>query len=183
MFDEEYANKWCEILYNESGFFKYVQSRMNDNSWLDWLQGARTSHRHWWLSTSMDYYDAKWGVGDFRNHFIYIAANHDGIPGESGIDLINIVPSNSTYFSLYAPDNNKTLIGPIYANKNNPATIDITNLTLSNKVPRYIYGALFMEELDLSCLASRLNILRLGSAYSKVLGAPMKVLNIGTPFT
>ena len=183
MFDEEYAKKWCEILYNESGFFKYVVSRMNDNSWLDWLQGARTSHRHWWLSTSMDYYDAKWGVGDFRNHFIYIAANHDGISGESGVDLITIVPSNSTYFSLYAPDNNKTLIGPIYANKNNPATIDITNLTLSNKVPRYIYGALFMEELDLSCLASRLNILRLGSAYSKVLGAPMKVLNIGTPFT
>lgn len=183
MFDEDYAARWCEILYNESGYFKYVVSRGGNDSWLEWLQGARTSHRHWWLSTSMDYYDAKWGVGDFRNHFVYIAANHDGRTGESGQDYITIVPNGKTYFSLYAPDNDKTLIGPIEASPNSPALMDITSLTFSNKVPRYLYGALFMEEIDLSCLASRMNILTLGSAYSSVLGAPLKALNIGVPFT
>jgi hypothetical protein len=23
-FDEEYANKWCELIYNENGYFKYI---------------------------------------------------------------------------------------------------------------------------------------------------------------
>lgn len=183
MFDEEYAAKWCEILYNESGNFKYVISRGGNDSWLDWLQGARTSHRHWWLSTSMDYYDAKWGIGDFRNHFVYIAANHDARLGQTGQDIITLVPNNATFFSLYAPDNDATVIGPVQASRNAPAQMDITALTMSNKVPRYLYGALFMEEVDLSCLASRMNILTLASAYSKVLGAPLKVLNIGVPFT
>ena len=60
MFDENYAAKWCEIMYNESGFFKYVESGKGDPTWLSWLQGSRMTHRHWWLSKSMDYYDAKW---------------------------------------------------------------------------------------------------------------------------
>jgi hypothetical protein len=37
MFDNEYAAKWCEIMYNESGFFKYVESGNGDPTWLSWL--------------------------------------------------------------------------------------------------------------------------------------------------
>jgi hypothetical protein len=75
MFDNNYAAKWCELMYNQSGFFKYIESGNGDPTWLSWLQGSRMTHRHWWLSTSMDYYDAKWFCGEYRNHYIYIRAN------------------------------------------------------------------------------------------------------------
>jgi len=76
MFDDNYANKWAETIYNESGYFKYVQSGNGSEQWLAWLQGARTPHRHWWLTTSMDYYDAKWRVGDYVDHVIHYRGSH-----------------------------------------------------------------------------------------------------------
>ena len=57
MFDENYVNKWAETLYNDSGHFKYIDAA-SDPKWMQYLNGARTSHRHWWLSKSMNYYDA-----------------------------------------------------------------------------------------------------------------------------
>jgi len=65
MFDDNYSNKWAESLYNEAGFFKYIKNGGGD--YLPWLQGSRISHRHWWLSTSMNYYDAKWSCGTFKD--------------------------------------------------------------------------------------------------------------------
>jgi len=95
IFDEDYADSWCEIIYNKSGFFKYIESSNGDSEWLNWLQGARTTHRHWWLSTSMDYYDAMWFCGDYKNHYIYITAN---IPENSG-SSIHITPNKSTFMT------------------------------------------------------------------------------------
>ena len=69
MFDEEYVEKWSETLYNESGHYKYIDATKNPKYRL-YLNGARTSHRHWWLSKSMNYYDAKWSCGDFTKHSI-----------------------------------------------------------------------------------------------------------------
>jgi hypothetical protein len=76
MFDDNYANKWAETIYNESGYFKYVKSGNGSEQWLAWLQGARMPHRHWWLTTSMDYYDAKWRVGDYVDHVIHYRGSH-----------------------------------------------------------------------------------------------------------
>ena len=64
--------------------------------WLGWLQGARMSHRHWWLSTSMDYYDAKWFCGDYKNHAVYLAANITADPNK----LITITPNSSTFMTV-----------------------------------------------------------------------------------
>ena len=97
MFDDDYAAKWCEIMYNASGYFKYVESGNGDPTWLSWLQGSRMTHRHWWLSNSMDYYDAKWFCGDYKNHAIYIRANVT----EGSNQVIRITPSKSTYMTIY----------------------------------------------------------------------------------
>jgi hypothetical protein len=96
MFDEDYAAKWCEIMYNASGYFKYVESGKGDPTWLSWLQGSRMTHRHWWLSNSMDYYDAKWFCGDYKNHYIYLRAN---VTEGSDIDVI-ITPNKGAYMSV-----------------------------------------------------------------------------------
>jgi len=44
----------------------------------------------------MDYYDAKWKVGDFKNHSLYIATRHS-INHGSG-ENITIIPNSSTFF-------------------------------------------------------------------------------------
>lgn len=111
MFDNNYAAAWCETIYNKSGDFKYIQSRNND-AFLNWLQGSRLTHRHWWLSTSMDYYDAKWFCGDYKNHSIYITANvslgnqvteesEEGVSGNTGSGkTITVTPNKSTYMVI-----------------------------------------------------------------------------------
>lgn len=180
MFDEEYSNKWSETLYNESCHFKYINARGTDNDWLAWLQGAGINHRHWWLSKSMNYYDAMWTVGDFNNHRIYLAVTKDA--HAIGTDIITIKPTSETFFKLTQGDGT-TSLGIKYATKENPATYDVSLTSFNKKDPTHIYGATFIEELDLSCFAQKLETLTLTGAYDSVLGAPIKKLIIGIPIT
>lgn len=184
MFDVEYANKWCEIMYNQSGHFKYVESAGGDLSrWLGWLQGARMSHRHWWLSTSMDYYDAKWFCGDYKSHRIYLAANISADPNK----YIRITPNGSTYMTLTVnnlDENNNVESENVYTtrevSKLNPFVYSM-EAGASTKAPIHIYGANFMEVVDMSDIATGIDALDLTGSYSDVLGAPIKELNVGTP--
>ena len=186
MLDNNYANAWCEILYNKSGFFKYVESGEGDPEWLGWLQGARMTHRHWWLSTSMDYYDAKWFCGDYKNHYIYITAN---VTEGSGWK-VRIKPNKDTYMTTainYMPDeqtdpdpDSVVVQGTIPVSPNDPLVYEVPNL--NTKAPFFVYGANFMEEINLSELATGLDGVQIDGVYSEVLGSPLKVLNIGVNF-
>lgn len=180
MFDEEYSKKWSEVMYNFSEYFKYIEMRHNDNTWLLWLQGSCISHRHWWLSKSMNYYDAKWSCGDFETHRIYLNATK----GEhsEGTDLVTIKPTSNTFFKMTRGDGTDT-IGTLPATRENPAVFDVSRYVFEGKDPTHIYGATFIEELDVSCFAKRLGVFTLGAAYDEVLGAPIKVLNVGIPFS
>ena len=179
MFDDNYANAWCEIMYNQSGHFKYVESAGGDlQRWLGWLQGARMSHRHWWLSTSMDYYDAKWFCGDYKNHAVYLGANITADPNKH----ITIVPNNSTFMTVTVnnqdsgqeeADTTRTV------SPQEPLVYDMTK-GASTKAPIHIYGANFMERIDMRDIAEGIDALDLTSTYSQVLGAPLKELLIGT---
>lgn len=183
MFDDNYAAKWSEIMYNESGFFKYVESGKGDPTWLSWLQGSRMTHRHWWLSNSMDYYDAKWFCGDYKNHYIYIRANVSAGADET----IKIVPNKSTYMTIYKEG---SPWGPaVQVSQEQPFT---HNMGLgygelkggsNTKNPITVYGANFMEEIDLSEIALGLDGVELDGVYSEVLGSPLKKLNVGTAIT
>jgi len=106
MFDEEYAEKWSETMYNYSGHFKYVDNGGAD--WLAWLQGSRTSHRHWWISTSMNYYDAKWSCGSFNEHRVRLFTDKETNP--VGTDIITIYPTSSTFFKI-AQQEGRTSLG------------------------------------------------------------------------
>lgn len=196
MFDNEYQNKWCETLYNESGNHKYIVSRNGDNQWLAWLQGARTTHRHWWLSTSMNYYDAKWSCGEYKSKSLYVAASHNdpsGPPQDPDWDgqphIITIVPSTDTFISIEQNPGGGTktpLTGvpkSIPCSPNNPAKIDITHIALDAKVPLDLYGCAFYEEVDLSVVARQASLFKFGGCYDNVLGATLKKVNIGCPIT
>lgn len=179
MFDDEYANKWCEVMYNQSGHFKYVESAGGDlQRWLVWLQGARMSHRHWWLSTSMDYYDAKWFCGDYKNHAVYLAANITADPNK----YIEITPNGSTFMTVTV--NNQTseqeeLDVTRSVTPQDPLRYSMQN-GASTKAPIHIYGANYMETIDMRDIAEGIDALDLTSTYSPVLGAPLKTLLVGT---
>lgn len=173
MFDDNYAKTWCETIYNKSGYFKYIESGNGDPTWLSWLQGARMTHRHWWLSTSMDYYDAKWFCGDYKNHFVYLRANVT-----SGTDAnIVITPNKQTYISVQQEN---TIKQTSSASQSSPCVFNVGKDGSSTKEQLNIYGANFIEEIDLSEIAQGLDGVHLSGAYSEVLGSPIKVVNIGT---
>lgn len=183
MFDNNYAAKWCELMYNQSGFFKYIESGNGDPTWLSWLQGSRMTHRHWWLSTSMDYYDAKWFCGEYRNHYIYIRAN----VANGDNQTIRITPTKSTYMTIYKDG---MPWGPMQ-------NVSDTNIFTHNmgqgygqlqggsqtKNPVTVYGANFMEEIDLTEIAHGLDGITLDGVYSEVLGSPLKRLSVGVDLT
>ena len=50
-------------------------------------------------------------------------------------------------------------------------------------MPTYIYGANFIEKLDLSIVAELFARAELGGSFDKILGAPIKELNVGIPIT
>lgn len=175
MLDKNYAAKWCEIMYNESGFFKYIQSGKGDPTWLSWLQGSRMTHRHWWLSNSMDYYDAKWFCGDYKNHYIYLRAN---VTEGSNIN-ITISPNKNSYMSIMK-DGVLQTTRPV--TKANPLIYSMSGGS-NTKNPITIYGANFMETIDFSELATGFDGVELNGIWSDVLGSPLKHLNVGTILT
>ena len=171
MLEGNYSNYWGEIIYNKSGYFKYIQSKKSNRE-LSWLQGARTTHRHWWLSTSMDYYDAKWNCGSFREYYISIKAlvkNGNMIFTPNKQTSISIEKEGSTFQPLVNPS------------PNNPLNFDISTIGgIDVKVPTYIYGANYIESIDISSIAWALESFILEHIYSDVLGSPLKNLIIGT---
>lgn len=176
MFDENYAAKWCEVMYNQSGFFKYIESGAGDSTWLSWLQGSRMTHRHWWLSNSMDYYDAKWFCGDYKNHYIYIRANIT----EGQHKYIRITPNKATYMTVVKDSYPEGLQGTFSVDSTHPLAFDMA-IGSATKNPMIFYGANFMEEINLSEIAHGLDGVTLDGVYSEVLGSPLKSLNVGIP--
>lgn len=186
MLDGQYQDAWCETIYNETGNFKYVVSRQNvdsngnilpgyDDSWLSWLQGARTTHRHWWLKTSMDYYDAKWGVGEFMEKNMYIGCEMHNVQGS-----INIVPTSSTYFMF---EREATKFGPFAATVDDPLEFDVSSINSGAKVPFKMYGANFIKEIDISDVASGLQVFSIANAFSSEVGPVITKVNIGVKVT
>jgi hypothetical protein len=181
MFDDNYVNKWAETLYNDSGHFKYIDAA-SDPKWMQYLNGARTSHRHWWLSKSMNYYDAKWSCGDFTRHSIEFR-----IDKNVGGGSITIKPNADTFFKgMYGMvDSNQQFpfgTGLYEATIVNGVTIPAT-VNLGNKQFCYIFGATAIEELDMSDMltprGANYTDIKFTGSYDSVLGAPIKSLKLG----
>ena len=176
MFDGNYASKWAETIYNESGYFKYVQSGNGSEQWLAWLQGARTPHRHWWLTTSMDYYDAKWRVGDYVDHVIHYRGSH----AINDPAVLSFVASAQTYVAI---ENETQTFATIQAEPGQTKTFDFTSYAFTERNNLAIYGAKNIQELKLGGLADALATINVTGAYSDVLGASLKTLDLSTTLT
>ena len=121
----------------------------------------------------MDYYDAKWFCGDYKNHYIYIRANVT----EGSNQYIRITPNKQSYMSVTKDGVLQTTTS---VDKQNPLVFNMT-IGSNTKNPIYFYGANFMEEIALREIAHGFDGITLDGIYSDVLGSPLKRLNVGIP--
>ena len=128
----------------------------------------------------MNYYDAKWSCGSFEEHRIVIFA--DKSINQEGTDIVTIKPTSDTFFKITQQEG-RTNLGFVAANRTTPAAFDISTTAFSAKDPSYIYGGTFVEEIDLSCFAEKLKAVDFSLCYDNILGAPIKKINVGVPYT
>lgn len=63
---EDHQEKWCEAIFNEDAWFKYIQPLIEDGdgAYLAMLQGSKAEQRKWWLYNRFRYIDSKYIAGD-----------------------------------------------------------------------------------------------------------------------
>ena len=78
MFNDEQADKWVERVYNQDAEYKYLLPYVNQaTNNLFMLQGARSSHRSWWLSKRFSLYDSLFLSGAYRDRNISFKCLND----------------------------------------------------------------------------------------------------------
>lgn len=178
MFDDEYSSAYPEYIYNKSGEYKYIYSGRKDiyiqPSYLPWLQGARLTHRHWWLATSMDYWYSRWGRGAFADNSAKIDTN---IPAGSSA-TIKVKPSQKAFFAYYFQQGGAGQISADnikqgYDDHGLKDTHFIIEEAFSTKKPFFFCGLSNTKELDISDLGSGF------ASLSFHVETPMEVLKLG----
>ena len=71
---EEHQDKWCEAIFNEDAWFKYIDPLINSGtgSYLSMMQGSKEEQRKWWLYNRFRYIDSKYNAGDALSDLIQI---------------------------------------------------------------------------------------------------------------
>lgn len=170
--DEEYVDAWSKALYNESSVSKYLA--YND---LLSLQGDRTPHRHWFLRTSYDYFDALNVCGEYTSKIISIRTQ--SIAPNKTIDF---VAAKTSYFGWGYTTN--VIQSGIRVEKGNSGSL-LIDRTLALNDPLHIFAANKIAEIDFEpiaeCIAGA--DIDFSGAYDDLLGSQMKVLIIGVSKT
>ncbi len=100
---DEHQSAWSEAIFNEDGWFKYIEPLISDNNaaYLDMLQGSKKSQRDWWLKNRFVYEDSKYNAGgavsDAITFRLYTPANWNAIEPNSDI---TITPAADHYVSI-----------------------------------------------------------------------------------
>ena len=171
--DNEYVGSWSESLYNNSGYSKYLFYDDTIN-----LQGDRTPHRHWFLKTSYDYFDAVNVCGEYTSKTINVRTE---IPysARSAEHYIKLTAGVDSFFG-WGTSISEDQTG-IPAAKDEEKTLYITRaLQLNN--PLHIFAASKIKKLDLSDIAPFMAAdLDLARTYDDITGTYLREVNIGIP--
>lgn len=168
--DQEYIDAWSNALYNESGIVKYLTyDELNYKS----LQGDRTSHRHWFLRSSYDYFDALNVCGEytskrFEARTISIAPNK----------YIYITAAATSYFGW--EHTNDIVESGIKIEKGETGYLTI-NQTLHYQDPLHIFGANKIAELDMHEISQNFYAdIDFTSTSDDILGSQLRKIILGT---
>ena len=176
---EEHQNKWCEAIFNEDAWFKYIDPLIEDNNadYLEMALGSKAEQRKWWLYNRFRYIDSKYSAGSTLTDYIRIR------PG--AVDsAITITP----YADLYASikwDNDFALAR---ATAGNSVSIPCPYVQVGNNVVTILNASQLASVGDLSgfkcrtadfSMASRLQYIKVGDNASGYTNPNLLELNVG----
>ena len=168
--DKEYIEAWSNALYNESGIVKYLTyDELNYKS----LQGDRTSHRHWFLRTSYDYFDALNVCGEYTSK--RFEARTISIAPDK---YIYITAASTSYFGW--EHTNDIVESGIRIEKGETGHLTI-NQTLHYQDPLHIFGANKIAELDMHEISQNFYAdIDFSGTTDEILGSQLKKIVLGT---
>ena len=172
-FNEGQADKWVERVYNQDAEYKYLLPYVNQaTNNLFMLQGARSSHRSWWLSKRFSLYDSLFLSGAYRDRNISFKCLNDTQPNQE----FTITAATKMNYG-YGVNNGVRETG-VEVDKGGTHTFVTTDtLNLGDVVK--VFASANIEALDLSKLADRLAVLDCSAAADPSLGTKMKRLILG----
>ena len=177
LMDEGYVNTWSQALYNESGIYKYIDHNTSQNNVKIHLQGDRTPHRHWFLRTSYDYFDAINVCGEYTDKTIDVRTEIPYSPQDDVVCKIRLTTGIDSFLG-WGTSISKDFTGleaPRGVEKE--LTIDRT-LQLNN--PLHVYAASKLSEVDFSEIAPYMAAdLNLSKTYDSVTGTYLRKVILG----
>ena len=173
MFDQEQSAKWSERVYNLDAQYKYV-GPYNDKGTnnLFMLQGARRSHRRWWLSHRFDLMDSMFVSGKYKANIVDFKVMNDTPAGQQFT-----IQSGSLLYYGYGVNDIPAETG-VKLEPGEEKTFT-TKQVLNIGDPVRIYSAQNLQKVDLSPLMSRLTQLGVTGVYDEVNGSKLKKLILG----
>lgn len=162
---ETHQGKWCEAIFNEDAWFKYIEPLVSDgtSAYLAMAQGSKAEQRKWWLYNRFRYLDSKYNAGDALTDVIQVRGYaKDNITVTPYADIYPSVKFGSYLVSTRGSRNTSTTL-----------TCPLDNV---NDTEIYIYSASQLSSVgDLSGLkvgfadfsmATRLQSIKVGSNAS-----------------
>ena len=172
MFNIKQSSKWCEKIYNQDAQYKYIGPYVNDGiDNLYMLQGARTSHRQWWLSRRFNLVDSWYVSGAYKSNVLECKMASAPIGIQFSI--------KAGYDMNYGYGVNNIVVEKGIELKQGESHTFTTKQVLNIGDPMRIYTANNLEEVDLSGFISYLSTVNVSSVNDAVLGTKLKVLTLG----
>jgi hypothetical protein len=175
---EEHQAKWCEAIWNEDAYYKYLEPLIKDGSgiYLPMLQGSKSEQRKWWLYNRFRYIDSKYVAGDSLSDFITLRGY-----AKSDITL-------EPYADIYASIKYGSYMVQKRALRNKQHTLECP-LDNVNDTEIYIYSASQLRDIgDISGLkvgladfsmATRLQNLKIGDSSADYDNSNLMSLTLG----
>ena len=171
-FEDEGGKQWCETIYNKDAEYKYIDSYRDGENYLGSMQGARTTHRRWWVSKRFDFYDSLFHNGTYLSKQFIVNL----ISPKAPYNKLQITAGAHSYYGLYADGtySNRVELQPgekAWITVEENVQLGRNNILLS---PHNLY------EVDLTNCAPYIGKVSLGDAYDEVLGSKMRRLVLGS---
>lgn len=186
-FDTEQGDAWCEAVYNEDSWYKYVRPLLDEGngSYLYAAQGSRKMHRRWWLYNRFKYMDSKYIAGDYKNDFatlrLYTPSEWEGVEPNADMTI-------TSYARQYVNVQYGSYTAGIRSQKNVPVHIKAPAIQF-NDTETIIFGAgqisslgdissLYPGSVDVSKMTKLVELI-IGSGAEGYRNTNMEVLSVG----
>jgi hypothetical protein len=186
-FDTEQGDAWCEAVYNEDSWYKYVRPLLDEGngSYLYAAQGSRKMHRRWWLYNRFKYMDSKYIAGDYKNDFatlrLYTPSEWEGVEPNADMTI-------TSYAGQYVNVQYGSYTVGTRSQKNIPVHIKAPAIQF-NDTETIIFGAgqisslgdissLYPGSVDVSKMTKLVELI-IGSGAEGYRNTNMEVLSVG----